>query len=162
MAAATPESAFASAEADRRAVLAQIEKHRRETWRWQGLMGRPLGHDRRSSGRMSSAPYRQFLLHVWRKRAARARSQARRPPHRAAWLCLHRHEGAWNDGGEPYFGGLQMDLAFQQTHGADLLARKGTAENWTPLEQMWVAERALRHGVGFSAWPSAAHSCDLL
>ena len=36
-----------------------------------------------------------------------------------------------------------MDIGFQQRYGADLLREKGTADNWTPVEQMWVAERAL-------------------
>ena len=42
--------------------------------------------------------------------------------------------------------GLQMDLGFQRTYGRELLRRKGTANHWTPLEQMWVAERAHRSG----------------
>ena len=35
-------------------------------------------------------------------------------------------------------------LEFQATYGGDLLRAKGTADHWTPLEQMWVAERAYR------------------
>ena len=71
----------------------------------------------------------------------------------------------WNPhvfGGAPYFGGLQMDIGFQRTYGAGLLARKGTADHWTPLEQMWVAERALRSGRGFFAWPNTARACGVL
>src|ERR687886_629540 len=49
-----------------------------------------------------------------------------------------------NDPYAPYYGGLQMDIGFQRAYGARLLVRKGTADHWTPLEQMWVAERALR------------------
>ena len=37
-----------------------------------------------------------------------------------------------------------MDREFQATYGPELLRRKGTADHWTPLEQMWVAERALQ------------------
>ena len=85
-----------------------------------------------------------------------------RPAHLGAWLCIHRYEGAWNDPGAPYWGGLQMDLGFQRTYGADLLRRKGLASNWTPLEQIRVAERALRSGRGFYPWPNAARLCGLI
>jgi hypothetical protein len=55
-----------------------------------------------------------------------------------------------------------MDLGFQRRYGRRLLLRKGTADHWTPLEQMWVAERALRAGRGFWPWPSTARACGLL
>ena len=44
--------------------------------------------------------------------------------------------------GNGYFGGLQFDIGFQLTYGGWLYRAKGTAEHWTPLEQMWTAERA--------------------
>ena len=84
------------------------------------------------------------------------------PPHLSAWTCIHRYEGAWTDTGAPYYGGLQMDLGFQRTYGAALLARKGTADHWTPLEQMWTAEKAFRSGRGFWPWPNTARYCGLL
>lgn len=84
-----------------------------------------------------------------------------RPPHYSQWMCIHGFEGAWNDPGAPYYGGLQMDLAFQRAYGPELLRMKGTADNWTPLEQMWVAERAWRER-GFWPWPNTARSCGLL
>jgi hypothetical protein len=55
-----------------------------------------------------------------------------------------------------------MDLGFQQHYGGELLREKGTADNWTPVEQMWVAERAYRAGRGFYPWPNAARYCGLL
>ena len=76
--------------------------------------------------------------------------------------CIHRYEGAWADDGAPYYGGLQMDLGFQRRYGSSLLARKGPAGNWTPIEQMWVAERARRSGRGYWPWPNAARICGLL
>jgi hypothetical protein len=98
---------------------------------------------------------------VWKRRAAVVWTRARRPPHRRQWLCIHRYEGAWNDPDAPYYGGLQMDLGFQQAYGSFLLRTKGTADNWTPLEQMWVAERA--HATrGFSPWPNTARLCGLI
>ena len=59
-------------------------------------------------------------------------------------------------------GGLQMDLGFQRTYGGGLLSRKGTANHWTPLEQMWAAERAHRSGRGFYPWPNTARYCGLI
>ena len=35
-----------------------------------------------------------------------------------------------------------MDLSFQQTYGGWLFRHKGTADHWSPLEQIWVAVRA--------------------
>jgi hypothetical protein len=55
-----------------------------------------------------------------------------------------------------------MDIGFQQHYGGMLLRAKGTADNWTPLEQMWVAERAYRSGRGFYAWPNTARNCGLI
>ena len=55
-----------------------------------------------------------------------------------------------------------MDIAFQRAYGADLVRRKGTANNWSPLEQMWVAERAYRSGRGFYPWPNTARACGLI
>lgn len=88
-------------------------------------------------------------------------SQKRRPPHYHQWMCIHRYEGSWTDGGGPYYGGLQMDLGFQATYGSHLLHTKGTADHWTPLEQMWVAERAWAKR-GFWPWPNTARYCGLL
>jgi hypothetical protein len=99
---------------------------------------------------------------VWRRRAVVTRRRfLRGPAHRSAWLCIHRYEGAWSDGGSPYYGGLQMDISFQASYGRPLLATKGTAENWSPLEQMWVAERAFKTR-GFWPWPNTARACGLI
>lgn len=89
-------------------------------------------------------------------------SALRLPPHYRAWKCIHKYEGAWNDPNPPYWGGLQMDMSFQRAYGAALLRRKGTADHWTPLEQMWVAEKAYRSGRGFYPWPTTARICGLI
>jgi hypothetical protein len=88
--------------------------------------------------------------------------QAANPPHESAWRCIHAYEGAWTDSGSPYYGGLQMDLGFQRHYGGYLLRLKGTADNWTPLEQMWVAARAHGSGRGFYPWPNTARACGLI
>lgn len=135
-------------------LLRRIAERRDEVWRWQRLMGTPLHPYRESAERSESLEYQRWVLRLWARRA-------QRPPHRTAWLCIHRYEGAWNDPAPPYYGGLQMDLQFQRAYGGELLRRKGTADRWTPLEQMWVAERA--HAVrGFRPWPNTARYCGLL
>jgi hypothetical protein len=90
------------------------------------------------------------------------RPYSTRPPHYAEWICIHGHEGAWNDPNAPYYGGLQMDMSFMRSYGWNLLQAKGTADNWTPLEQMWVAEKAYASGRGFYPWPNTARYCDLI
>jgi hypothetical protein len=72
------------------------------------------------------------------------------------------HHGKWAaNTGNGYYGGLQMDLSFQRTYGGNLLATKGTANNWTMLEQMWAAERAYSSGRGFGPWPNTRKSCGI-
>jgi hypothetical protein len=55
-----------------------------------------------------------------------------------------------------------MDWRFMATYGRWLLRTKGTADRWSPLEQMWAAEKALRAGRGFSPWPNSARACGLI
>jgi hypothetical protein len=55
-----------------------------------------------------------------------------------------------------------MDISFQRHYGARSAAAKGTANHWTPLEQMWVAEHAHRSGRGFYPWPNTARACGLI
>ena len=103
----------------------------------------------------------QQAVRLWARRAAAARRLAAKPPHLAAFLCIHHYEGSWRDGSGPYYGGLQMDLGFQRTYAAGLLRAKGTADHWTPLEQIWTAERASRSR-GFWPWPNTARFCGLI
>ena len=144
-------------------LIGQIHRQRLETWRWQRLLRRPLSPiSKKLTVRSGGPEYRRWVLSLWAQRVRKLRRLAANPPRKRAWLCIHRHEGPWNDAGGPYYGGLQMDLAFQRRYGFDLLRRRGTADNWTPLEQIWVAERAYRSGRGFHPWPSTARRCGLL
>jgi hypothetical protein len=134
-----------------------IDRYRHRTWHWQRIMQRPLTL---TLARRPSDPLAR--IRTWKRIAARVERVATPPPHRGAWTCIHRYEASWTDAAAPYYGGLQMDLGFQRTYGRSLLVRKGTADRWTPLEQMWVAERALRVGRGFWPWPNSARLCGLL
>ncbi len=145
-----------------RAVLrGEIVRYERATWNWERVMGAPRTETAgRVLAQMSGSDVQQ-ALGLWRRRAEAARRRAQRPPHLKAWLCIHRYEAAWTDAGAPYYGGLQMNLSFQQHYGRRLLQQKGTADHWTPLEQMWTAEKALRSR-GFWPWPNTARYCGLL
>jgi len=78
-------------------------------------------------------------------------------------MCIHRHEGAWTDAGDPYWGGLQMDRQFMQTYGAwAIRAYGGYAHLWPPAVQVAVAWRAHQSGRGFYPWPNTARYCGLL
>jgi hypothetical protein len=127
---------------------------RAATWRWEVVMGR-----RRS--RLAAPLNTRKALEFWRHRVRSVRRLAAHPPHRAGWLCIHHYEGNWRDSGDPYWGGLQMDRGFMRAYAPRVLLRRGWADRWTPLEQMWVAERAHR-GRGFSPWPNTAGYCGLL
>lgn len=123
-------------------------------------MGRPLTAPSRGPAAADPVAVRHEALR-WERRSARAHTAAQHPPELSAWLCIHRYEGSWTDGGAPYYGGLQMDLGFQATYAPWLLRRKGTADHWTPLEQIWTAEKALKSR-GFWPWPNTARLCGLL
>lgn len=110
-------------------------------------------------------------LRLWQVRSARAAvavadhaGPASIPaPLRDAFLCIHRYEGAWGSNtGNGYYGGLQMDVAFQTVYGSDFLARWGTADNWPAWAQVEAAVRAYRSGRGFGPWPNTARACGLL
>jgi hypothetical protein len=151
------ESARATVRIDVGMVKA-IRHYRVTTQRLQSVMGHRV---------VRLTPLRQASLRrvhtVWRKRAVAVKRRfTAGPRHRRGWTCIHRYEGEWSDDGSPYYGGLQMDIGFQQHYGGMLLRAKGTADNWTPLEQMWVAERAYRSGRGFYPWPNAARYCGLI
>jgi hypothetical protein len=143
--------------ADRQTLLDQAVRFRAQTWSFQTLMRVP----RTPSGRLQGALPELVL---WRSRAAAARLRVSHPPHEDQWLCIHSHEAGWDNhdtGRNGHYGGLQMSFDFMRGYGPELYGAKGTADHWTPLEQMWVAERAW-HVRGFQPWPETARMCGLL
>jgi hypothetical protein len=139
----------------------QIRGYERTTWHWQQVMGAPASPTTGESPAQLGIAGSKLALRRWQRLARVARRQALHPPHLAAFLCIHRYEGSWTDGGSPYYGGLQMNVGFQSRYGRWLLRTKGTADHWTPLEQIWVAEKALRSR-GFWPWPNTARFCGLI
>jgi len=155
--------AFSGAASKRTSEFREIRHLRHTTWHWQKVMGVKMTPASHSALRASNTKYRRWVLELWHKRANRAQRLARSVPHRSQWLCIHRGEGAWNaHTGNGYYGGLQMDLSFQRSYGGYLLRVRGTADNWSSYEQMWVAERAFRSGRGFYPWPNTARACGLI
>src|SRR5262245_28954042 len=165
---ATPVAPKGPSRWERRTAAAwqrHIRRFRRDTRHWLTVMnGRPPANVSRSlSARSLSARSLERLHRLerrWRHVAHRTWWHAKHPPYLRDWLCIHRYEGSWADSGSPYWGGLQMDLGFQQAYGAWLLRHKGTADHWSALEQIWVAVRA-SHSRGFSPWPNTARDCGL-
>lgn len=148
-------------------LLPEIYRARRETWRWERLMRVSRTRSTRAAERTNDPDHRRAILDSWRDKARARKRQAQNPPRLRSWLCIHRHERHPAQGwrtrtGNGFYGGLQMDLFFQRTYGPELLRAKGTADRWTPVEQIWVAERAYRSGRGFTPWPSTARYCGLL
>jgi len=142
-----------------------IRRFRTDTRHWLTVMhgSAPANVSRSLSARSLSARSFERLRRLerrWRHVAHRTWWRASHPPYFRAWLCIHRYEGSWADSGSPYWGGLQMYLSFQQTYGGWLLRHKGTADHWSPLEQIWVAVRAA-HSRGFSPWPNTARDCGV-
>lgn len=88
--------------------------------------------------------------------------------------CIHSYEGSWVDPDAPYWGGLQMDLSFQETYGWIKVAKHtkhvhkiyflkkwGTADHWP----IWAQLLAGLHGYfsrGWGPWPNTARYCSLV
>jgi len=131
---------------------------------WLRVMHRPAPPPVADLARLELPQLRRAADWQWRRARGLART-AHHPPHLVAWRCIQRYEtgGSWRTNtGNGYYGGLQMDRSFQLAYGAWLYRTKGTAEHWTPVEQMWTAERAHASGRGFTPWPNTARACGVL
>jgi hypothetical protein len=123
----------------------------------------PHGHAERSA---DTVPALVPILVRWQGRLHRYRAAlARRQPALAGLRCIHHYEGAWNavsDSTPAYYGGLQMDRAFERAYGSDVLtAHAGAdADTWSAHDQLMVAMRAYRED-GYSPWPNTAAACGL-
>jgi hypothetical protein len=159
-------------------IRRHIHHYRLRTWHYQDMRDAKRSETRYLERNVHAVPRLWRLHHYWYKSAIKARhaylahqrelrahqsAPSGLPPHYNEWLCIHGYEGSWNaNTGNGFYGGLQMDYSFMQSYGGSLLASKGPASNWTPLEQMWVAERAYSSGRGFYPWPNTARQCGLI
>jgi len=135
-------------------------------------LGRWTARPPESRSRFATRGGGEAALRFWQERAASvALMLSRTGPQRLvvddwlteAFLCIHRHEGTWNSNtGNGYYGGLQMDTAFQRTYGPEYVTRWGTADNWPTWAQVQAARRAYASGRGFGPWPNTARACGLI
>lgn len=160
--AVTVAASTAQANSKRSEIRSKTDTLISHTWYMQNVIGTPLAPTNRSYRYERSIPYLRWVRIHWRVIHRQVSKIFHNPPHFGEFLCIHRLEGAWNsDTGNGYYGGLQMDLGFQRSYGGFLVKLKGTADRWTPLEQIWVAEKATRTR-GFGPWPNTAAYCGLI
>ncbi len=89
-------------------------------------------------------------------------------------LCIHSYEGSWTDPNAPYWGGLQMDLNFQNAYGYRWVNKHGkhprkiyfnkvwgTADHWPIWAQMMSGRRGY-FARGWEPWYKTAHLCGLI
>jgi hypothetical protein len=53
------------------------------------------GADREPRTQRSIRPSTKAVLRFWVASGGRAYLKAINPPHKGAWLCIHRYEGSW-------------------------------------------------------------------
>ena len=116
---------------------------------------RQLEQARREARAPIDSPPHSRAYWRWREKVARrwiraARYRISHPPipHLRLWVCIHNHEGAWNDNtGNGYYGGLQMTSPWGKgdyyVYRADML---------TPYQQMQKAETGYRENGYSRAW----------
>jgi hypothetical protein len=173
-----------------RALRKAVVFHRTSAWRWETTSFVPLAKTHYAERRTTDITRLTRLWKWWSFVDQRAKNYAQHPPHLLDWMCIHsaikggrytrslqylgggyhvsgNGEASWSGIGyvhgiATYFGGLQADYGFMRSYGARFLSKKGTADHWTPLEQMWAAEQALKAGRGFYPWPTTARACGLI
>ena len=160
-------TASATASSTRIAQIEEIDALRTETWRWQSLMRKPRTPTAFTERRTSDASYLRWVRNLWQRapRAPSARPSTRRTaPSGSASTATSatRARAGARAPATATTAACRWTSTSSATYGRELLRRKGTANKWTPVEQMWVAERAYRSGRGFYPWPNTARYCGLI
>lgn len=143
-----------------------IAQLRRSTWRWQRVAGTPTTRTSFVERRTAGLGLLEWARRLWYRRQKTARQHALNPPNFSFWLCVHHGEASWTDHAShnPHYGGYQMGWWFMSHYARRLLARHGTADNWSPLQQTWVVENAFKRE-GYSRrwllgqWPATSPPC---
>jgi hypothetical protein len=148
-------------------LLGKIQKYQRERLYWsEEVMGISLPALKLRRLAHLNIPDLRTRVRVLKRQTADTRRRAQHPPDLVAFMCIHGGEAPWNYDKNAlghnglYDGGLQMDINFQRTYAPHLLRTKGTANHWTPLEQIWTAERA-HQTRGFGPWPNTRKPCHV-
>jgi Transglycosylase-like domain len=146
-----------------------VRYYRRVTWKFQNKLDATI--TRAALSEFPSCNYAKWAAELWRDRSSQWNKRwvhylKNRPTikYLSQWICIHNHEGAWNaNTGNGYYGGLQMDITFQNAYGRDMIRKYGGyAHTWSPRDQMIVAERAHDSGRGFGPWPNTGRMCGVL
>ena len=96
-----------------------------------------------------------FLIRYGNKHTEHALS--RLISHRVGWECIHSREGDWQDGGWPFWGGLQMGSWFLSTYmGINSPSGVSGPNGWynapSPEQQMRAAENGYKRSGYSSSW----------
>jgi hypothetical protein len=150
---------YSSATPHHHRIVWQAAKARAKTYKYERAMGQhPHPHPGLSLWRRTFDGRRHFR-DLWRHRARDAVHAFRVKT--AGLRCIHHWEGPWNaNTGNGYYGGLQMDVAFQSSWGHYILNHEGTANRWAPFDQIRVALKAVR-SIGYGPWPNTRKMCGI-
>ena len=143
-----------------------VKHYRTVTWNYQLRLNYTPTKVEHKLWEIPSCRYAKWTAELWRDRSAWwAKRWENRPQikYLQQWICIHNHEGAWNaNTGNGYYGGLQMDITFQNAYGSDMISKYGGyAHTWSPRDQIIVAERAHDSGRGFGPWPNTRRMCGI-
>lgn len=145
-------------------IVKGIRFYRASAWYWDWAAG--TSPTRFSKWKPKhSCGFLTYLAVQSRKKAhiAKAQFQTWYARTYSKWACIHSYEGSWQDAGDPFWGGLQMDRGFMSSYGSDFIrAFHGYANVWPVWAQLRAAERAYYSGRGFYPWPNTARYCGLI
>lgn len=141
-------------------TLCAIHHWRDAVWRLERRIGaHPTRYGWTAERSTASAAYRVWVRGLWYRRWVAWHRRAERPwP--ASWLsgavCIHQHEGAWNDQtGNGYLGGFQFLPATWAAHGG--LRFGANPALLPPRDQLTVAYWTWRDdGGSWHEWGTAA------
>src|SRR5207253_1835634 len=94
-----------------------VRFHRQTAWRWETISLRPLARTHYMERRLDDVVRLKRLSAWWSAQRLAAKDYAMHPPHEAEWRCIHSYEAAWNDTGNPYWGGLQFGSGEWRRYG---------------------------------------------
>lgn len=137
------------------------QRHRTNTWRLRAGSKRLYLS---SKVYVADRPRRLIMLDRWiaRRDKAHAFYDALVSWYRSSGAtCVHNGEGSWTDPNPKYYGGFQMDIPFQQSHGSRYLRKYGTANHWPVMVQVRVTRRVVLAS-GWGQWPQTARNCGLI